>query len=163
MNYTVLTNDRNVNTVRQEIKKKIDPERKYIYLPSKDLVKNIVTDMDHWPYTRYYRGVAGYNEPIVMEREAGWRPMQQPCYTVYYPVEKAVDPQVCFQSACSTAAPCHVKDVPTIQLPMSFREDELRNLKYTTEALRQYRLNQDSRNTTSGSERVASGSILSSK
>lgn len=41
---------------------------------------SIITDQDHFPYTRYYRGIAHSSQPVIMEREAGWRNINNQCY-----------------------------------------------------------------------------------
>jgi hypothetical protein len=48
----------------------------------------VVNDMDHHPYTRCFRGVYYSSEPIVMEREAGWRPLHNKCYNPGMVVKK---------------------------------------------------------------------------
>lgn len=70
-------------------------------------VSNVVTDFDHFPYTRFYRGVYYYSKPRIIEREAGWRPQQNEYYVPNLFIEPSEYPNHCFQSACSTTFPCH--------------------------------------------------------
>ncbi len=68
---------------------------------------SVKTDMDVFPYTRFYRGGQG-DQPFIMEREAGWRQLQNKCYN--NPVvsqNKELYPNHCFQSAPSTTYPCY--------------------------------------------------------
>ena len=61
----------------------------------------VITDMDSFPYHRFYRGVHTSDVPIVMEREAGWR---KQCQANYTPIIKRQDfyyPNHCFQTATS--------------------------------------------------------------
>ena len=76
------------------------------YMATKDLVKNAITDIDHHPYTRFYRGIYYKDTPTVFEREAGWRVKENKCYTPYYEAEK-VYPVHCFEAPCSTTFPCY--------------------------------------------------------
>jgi hypothetical protein len=68
---------------------------------------SVKTDMDVFPYTRFYRGGRS-DQPYIMEREAGWRELRNKCYDV--PVvsqDKKLYPNHCFQSAPSTTYPCY--------------------------------------------------------
>lgn len=76
------------------------------YFANAETVRQVVTDYDHHPYGRWFRGVYYYPDPILAEREAGWRPLQNGCYSVVRPVEPETDPRNCFESACSTIYPC---------------------------------------------------------
>lgn len=103
---TPYINQNNIESVREEIKKKIGWRP---YLANNLSVTHSITDHDHHPYSRWYRGVYYYPDPIVAEREAGWRPMQQQCYTPnHIPMPDPV-PEHCFQAACSTIFPCYPK------------------------------------------------------
>lgn len=67
----------------------------------------VLTDFDHFPYGRFFRGVPTASYPIVMDREAGWRPREDRCYQVVKPITPGVQPEVCFEAACSTVYPCY--------------------------------------------------------
>ena len=69
----------------------------------------VLTDMDSFPYPRYFRGDYKSGEPIVMEREAGWRKREDNCYKVvlHEPIEHGEYPNHCFQTAPSTVYPCY--------------------------------------------------------
>jgi hypothetical protein len=88
--------------IQIEILKKIDKTAPTYAQPTK-----VITDMDVFPYNRFFRGNPSSTEPVVFEREAGWR--------VIYPsppkiVEKGVYPRHCFEPACSTIYPCYSAD-----------------------------------------------------
>ena len=96
--------DKNITSVRDQIhlKKGWKP-----YFGTQQNSKSIVTDIDHFPYTRFFRGVYYSSNPVVFEREAGWRPTRNSCYG---PINCNTDspyPNHCFESACSTVYPCY--------------------------------------------------------
>ena len=104
-NQDILTpelNTSNINFIQQQIKKK----NSSIYFANNKTIQNVVTDYDHDPYTRWFRGVYYYPEPIVAEREAGYRPIENSCYSVIPPPSTNVEYLGCFEHACSTIFPC---------------------------------------------------------
>jgi len=78
------------------------------YLPyyQNQAVGRVMTDMDHFPYTRYFRGIYYLDEPVVMDREAGYREMESYKYFRDPPDEPCPYPTHCFQVPCSTILPC---------------------------------------------------------
>ncbi len=92
----------NVNIVRSQIQQKIKSSP---FFASNKAVNMSITDRDSFPYNRYYRGVADISEPVIMEREAGWRQRHDGCYEPVR-VDKLVTPVYCWQTACSTVLPC---------------------------------------------------------
>ncbi len=99
---TPLLNERSIEYVRSMINRK---NGSVPFYSNGEDVKMSITDYDHFPYTRYFRGVPESSRPIVAEREAGWRPRQNTCYTVNTKVEKK-PVNYCFQVPCSTTLPC---------------------------------------------------------
>lgn len=74
------------------------------YGTSKD-VEYIHTDMDHFPYKRFFRGVFYESHPVVMEREAGFSLRRDEMYKHATPiVSKPVS--YCWQFPCSSVTPC---------------------------------------------------------
>ena len=67
----------NVNHIQAQIKSK--QNYKPFLATTKDSV-GAITDYDVFPYTRYFRGQILSTEPIVAEREAGWRIRRDWCY-----------------------------------------------------------------------------------
>ena len=96
-------NDSNIESIRKQIEKKNGTEP---FFGTMDGAKSVITDIDHHPYTRFYRGVYNSSDPVVFEREAGWRPIHNNCYRTIY-TEKSEYPNHCFESACSTVYPCY--------------------------------------------------------
>ena len=105
MNYdlTVKLNERSIESVRRAIGRKVSGMP---YLANNNTVKSSITDMDHQPYERFFRGVYYYPDPIIFEREAGYRPVINGCYNSVAAVQSDEDPKHCFESACSTIFPC---------------------------------------------------------
>jgi len=103
---TPFINDQNVQNVRVQIDKKkgCDP-----YLATVNQAGQVLTDYDTFPYPRWFRGIPRSSDPVVAEREAGWRTINDSCYRV---LEPNVDngwgyPNHCFEAACSTVFPCY--------------------------------------------------------
>ena len=65
--------------------------------------------MDHFPYSRFFRGVYYSSDPVVFERESGWRAERDSCYGPANCQRQDPYPNHCFQSACSTVYPCYPK------------------------------------------------------
>ena len=60
----------NIDNIKEQINRKKDSKP---YFSTKENVRGVVTDYDHFPYRRFYRGKPESNKPVVIEREAGWR------------------------------------------------------------------------------------------
>lgn len=102
-----LITDSNIRNVRSQINKKKSFKP---YIATIDQVSQVVTDYDNFPYNRWYRGIPSSHQPIVAEREAGWRNRQDNCYKVNQPSiddNKNSYPNHCFESPCSTVFPCY--------------------------------------------------------
>jgi hypothetical protein len=104
--FTPEINQHNVEAVRYMIKCKNSSTP---YHATEQNAGDVLTDFDHFPYNRFYRGVFNSPRPVVIEREAGWRARQDDCYDVVTPPthEKNPYPNHCFESACSTVYPCY--------------------------------------------------------
>lgn len=96
----------NVNSVRYQIGLKLNYN--VPYYATRDATASALTDMDHFPYKRYFRGVYYENNPIVMEREAGFRPRRDSCYT-RLSIPEPNPPNYCWEYPCSTVKPCKPK------------------------------------------------------
>ena len=112
--YSEDINTRNTQNIRYQInnKKGFCP-----YYGTRMNNKNVITDYDTFPYSRYFRGDAHSDIPIVAEREAGWRPRNEDCYDSKYVRNESqkkhhdiVTPRNFFQPPCSTVYPKYVKD-----------------------------------------------------
>lgn len=102
-NSTPQLNSNSIHTVRGEINKKITRP----FFANSNTVREVVTDMDHHPYTRWFRGVYYYPDPVIMEREAGWRPLENNCYNINIPKIEEKEPHHCFEVPCTTTLPCY--------------------------------------------------------
>jgi hypothetical protein len=102
-------NKQSIESVRAQINGKLSSEP---YFANSNTVKTSVTDMDHHPYTRWFRGVYYYPDPIVMEREAGWRPINNTCYNNVAPMVKDPEPNWCYEVPRTTTFPCNPKQNP---------------------------------------------------
>lgn len=99
------TNQHSIEYIREQIRRKISPTP---YLANNNTVTHTMTDIDHHPYTRWFRGVSYYSDPVIMEREAGYRKIQNGCYGLEIPPSVVKDePGVCFEVPCSTVLPCY--------------------------------------------------------
>lgn len=68
----------------------------------------IETDMDMFPYNRFYRGIPDSQVPVIIPRQAGWRMRHDACYSSPKVIEfKDSYPNHCFQAAPSTTYPCY--------------------------------------------------------
>jgi hypothetical protein len=105
MNYdlTARLNDTSIEAIRKGISKKISSSP---YLANNNTVRSSITDMDHQPYDRFFRGVYYYPDPIIFEREAGFRPLNNTCYKTAQQLKPDEEPLHCFEAACSTIFPC---------------------------------------------------------
>jgi hypothetical protein len=95
-------NQANKNFVGNMIKNKNNYNPYYSSGPS------TMTDVDTFPYPRYYRGDFSSEYAVIFEREAGWRTQKNKCYA--NPVVKdevKYYPNHCFQGAPSTTYPCY--------------------------------------------------------
>lgn len=101
---TEQVNDSNVASIRKQIymKNGYNP-----FFGTINGAQSVITDMDHHPYTRFYRGVYNSSQPVVFEREAGWRPQRDVCYSMNNHAQPGEYPNHCFASACSTVYPCY--------------------------------------------------------
>jgi hypothetical protein len=75
--------------------------------PSSYLVP-VQTDMDHFPYYRFFRGMVDCPQPRVLDREAGHRRWDQAAYHYQYSPDVLTPRRFegCFQIPCSTILPC---------------------------------------------------------
>jgi hypothetical protein len=97
-------NQQNVEAVRRQIARKTGSVPSFA---TNETATHVITDIDHWPYNRYFRGVYYFPEPVIMEREAGFRELNNSCYDFNPVPQKDQQPNHCFQTACSTVYPCY--------------------------------------------------------
>lgn len=103
--FTPYINEININNVRLQIAKK---KLHIPYLATTNQSTQVMTDYDTFPYFRYFRGIPESSQPIVAEREAGWRMRNDNCYKVQKTSNNQPSyPNHCFETACSTVFPCY--------------------------------------------------------
>jgi len=102
-NLTNFINSQNIQNVREQIALK---NTTVPYYATYGQASQVLTDYDSFPYTRWYRGVPTDPNPVIIEREAGWRPLNNKCYTVNTPVIRDPKPDHCFETACNVVKPC---------------------------------------------------------
>lgn len=64
------------------------------------------SDVDSFPYTRFYRGDYRSDKPVIFDRKPGWNPR---CDKRYEKIQERVDivyPNHCFQGPVTTVYPC---------------------------------------------------------
>lgn len=123
--------DANVAEVRSQIflKQGCQP-----YYGTMNGAESVITDMDHFPYTRFYRGVYNSSDPVTMEREAGWRPTRNPCYSGGASCDREGPyPNHCFETACSTVYPCYPRYM------QKFSDRDALNVQLNRSCIVQYR------------------------
>lgn len=93
----------NIDEVRYRIALKMNSN--FPYYATKECTKSIITDMDHFPYRRFYRGEYQSTEPIIVEREAGYRNRKDEKYIQL--VDPVIyRPEYCWQYPCTSIKPC---------------------------------------------------------
>ncbi len=103
-NMTNYINHINVKNIRNQIEQKKQSEP---YYATEKVGSSVLTDYDSFPYERWFRGDYKSSEPIIAEREAGWRSRHDFCYV--HPPENVVREKVnfCFEAPCSVVYPCY--------------------------------------------------------
>lgn len=97
-------NESNAYNVYSNIMKK-NSYGKSFYGTNKTIGK-VITDFDDFTYDRFYRGVYQIDKPVIIEREAGYRLVENNCYK-NTPSFKPEYPKHCFEAPCSTVYPCY--------------------------------------------------------
>ena len=94
-----------MDTVQKQIENSLRSEKPY-FPPSEEIFK-VQTDINIWPYNRYFRGSPSSDTPIVWEREAGFQEIL-PRIPVPSISSTQTEPNIstCFQLPCSTTLPC---------------------------------------------------------
>ena len=77
INESIDINYSNIQNIKKLIQMKNSSN--YVDIVQTDCLSSI-TDYDHFPYTRNYRGVYNSTTPVIIEREAGFRPRRDNCY-----------------------------------------------------------------------------------
>ena len=129
--FTNELNHQNINSIRDQIRYKNNYCKPFY--ATEDNASACLTDQDTFPYPRYFRGEYDHEEPVVFEREAGWRPRQDRCYKLQCPGNRDFYPNNCFEGACSLVQPCYPEVLRT------YEHQELLNQILNTNCITQYR------------------------
>lgn len=104
----------NLKSISEQIQKK---KSSVPYIANNSQIKYSVTDMDHFPYTRYFRGEYLSDLPIICGRDAGWRPRYDNCYKNPQPISdpaSVIKINHCFSGPCTTIYPCNKETLNTL-------------------------------------------------
>ena len=96
---------RNEQIIKTEIHQKINSNGPY-YPPPREIC-NVKTDMNEFPYRRYFRGKRDDMNPNVWEREAGYAKWLTTIDTKNPVNESLLMGNGCFQIPCTTVLPCN--------------------------------------------------------
>jgi hypothetical protein len=97
-------NDKNYENVRKMIDNK---NSNCVFYGTVCDAESVTTDYDHFPYTRWFRGKYNSEQPIIAEREAGFRRRNDSCYKLVKCKEDQIEkPKVCFAYPAGTTFPC---------------------------------------------------------
>jgi len=101
-------NSRARDIISIQIKNKIQYAK--AYYANDETSTSVITDMDRFPYPRWYRGIANSDHPVIIEREAGYHMILK---DVPVPKQKSEKPRHVFSSPCSTVLPLYAKEAPS--------------------------------------------------
>jgi hypothetical protein len=80
------------------------------YYPNNNLIYSVRTDVNEFPYKRFFRGKMNDLNPNVWEREAGYSPIISKIDTINKVDQSLLlGPNTCFQVPCSTIFPCNIQ------------------------------------------------------
>lgn len=114
MDFSKQINKNNRDLIRFAIQQKQFGTRPFY--ATQELAQSVLTDMDEFPYFRFFRGEYNKPYPVVFEREAGFRPINEGCRPLLPPPAKC-EPAYCWQSPCSTTFPCRPnKEIMKLQV-----------------------------------------------
>ena len=85
----------------------IDQKKQYNvpFYATRQLAQSTITGFDQFPYKYFYRGEYLNPDPVVIEREAGYRPLHDKCY-IEIGNPQPCEHSYCWQYPCSTIHPC---------------------------------------------------------
>jgi hypothetical protein len=101
----------NINSIQEQIRRKQSDTPHHATIGD---VAGFITDVDHFPYTRHFRGVYNNDMPIIYARDAGWRPRRDNCYRPEPQEYPKVTPNHCFSGACNAVKPCRPQELNPI-------------------------------------------------
>ena len=84
---TMDINEMNGVLLKKMINDKMGPTQKFV---NPNYLCYVLTDVDHFPYTRHFRGRYNSDRPTVWSREAGYSPLFNGCYNNALPPKKGL-------------------------------------------------------------------------
>jgi hypothetical protein len=94
--------------MNKEVVNSIISMKQQVHAPYSASITKTMTDMDVFPYPRFYRGDYKSDSVFIFEREAGFKPRRDECYhDVSNLVKEEFYPNHCWQAAPSTQYPCY--------------------------------------------------------
>ena len=100
--------DKNQKTIQREISNKINSRG--AYYPPPQSIFEVKTDVNVFPYQRFWRGNRFDYNPRVWDREAGYSPLITTIATDNDVNMALQGLDTCFQLPCSTILPCRPND-----------------------------------------------------
>lgn len=95
-----------MDIIQKQIEESIESDG--AYFPDPEEIYKVQTDINVFPYNRFFRGRPDSSEPIIWEREAGFQeilPQNFENSKLFFEPEPEKD--TCFQIPCSTILPCN--------------------------------------------------------
>jgi hypothetical protein len=95
------------------IKQQIEKVKNYNtpYYSSTDNIKGVVTEIEGFPYKQHYRGEYNNTDPVIFEREAGFRERFDEKYSYSPRIIVKSKPNYEWQQACSSVTMRHTNNV----------------------------------------------------
>ena len=87
----------NIENVKRQIKLKNDYASGTPYFATSQNNNNVMTEFDHFPFTRYWKGIPLSEYNFVDGREAGWRTRRDKCYEGCTTARPMLPPDLCYQ------------------------------------------------------------------
>jgi hypothetical protein len=94
----------NKEIIQNEIYNKINSNNPYV--PNSMSIFEVKTDVNIFPYNRFFRGDRFSSQARIWEREAGWSPLIETIKQDEKINMSLLDQRSCFQIPCSTILPC---------------------------------------------------------
>jgi len=103
----------NKSIIEYQIRQKVNSQGPYF--PNPNIIFKTKTDVNVFPYQRFFRGVAADMHPNIWDREAGYSPLISTIDTTN-DVNQALFEKstTCFQYPCTTILPCY-SDIKNFQ------------------------------------------------
>lgn len=80
------------------------------YFCPNTIYRQIKTDINEFPYRRFFRGKVNVSYPSIYGRDAGYSPIENSPAFVSRPPPETNLTNLCFQLPCSTVLPCNNQD-----------------------------------------------------